>query len=244
MFLLVSLTTFSARQAVVKTLSIAAATDLRSVLEELKPLFEAQHPGASLQFSFGASASLAVQIQQGAPFDLFLSADTGFPSALAEDTMFTYATGRLVLWVRNDLGVDTARDALRVLLNPDIKHIAIANPKVDPHGRCAEATLRNTGLYETVSARLVFGEHVVQTAQDLQSGTAEAGFISLPQSRHPALYRAGRSWTVPQGMYPVLKQGGVLLKRSNQITLTAAFRDFLLGPEGRACFLKQGFGVP
>ena len=230
-----------------QVLSIAAAADLRPAMNDLKAAFEAKHPGVKLEPSFGASGSLAAQIRQGAPYDLYLSADLAFPAGLAaaglaRGPVFTYATGRLVLWVRNDLGLDPVRDGLKVLGSPAVKHIALANPVVAPYGRSAEAVLKRAGIHEALAARLVFGESLTQTAQFLQSGAAEAGFLSEAQARLPVLARGGQVWRVPQDLYPVLHQGGILLKGPG--ALAEAFRAFLLTGEGGVILLRSGYGAP
>ena len=231
-------------------LAIAAAGDLRGVLEEIKTRFEVGHPTVQLQLSFGASGSLTAQIQQGAPFDLFLSADTGFPERLqkaglvTQEGLFPYATGSLTLWVRKELGLNPARDGLKVLLNPAVKRIATANPQVAPYGRAGEAALRQAGIYEGVQPRLVFADNIAQAAQFLQSGTAEAGLISGAQANHPALRSSGLLWLVPAQAYPPLRQAGVILKRTAHPSQAAAFRAFFTGPEGQAILTQHGFGKP
>ena len=230
--------------------AIAAAGDLRGVLDDLKAGFEGRHPGVQLQLTFGASGALTAQLQQGAPFDLFLSADTGFPESLEKaglvsaEGVFPYATGRLVLWVRKDLGLDPGRDGLKVLLNPAIRKIATANPQTAPYGRAGEAALRGCGLYDAVHARLVFADNIAQAAQYLQAGTAEAGLISFSQAAHPALMGSGVLWRVPADAYPPLRQAGVILKRTGYLEQARAFRAFLVGPEGQAILVRHGFGRP
>lgn len=231
-----------------QTLTVAAAANLKAVLDAFKPGFEARHSGATLQISLGASGSLVAQIQQGAPFDVFLAADAEFPdkvvaAGLAAGRPFPYATGRLTLWIRKDLGLSPEKEGLKVLLNPAVKRISLANPATAPFGRSAETALKAAGLHEALKARLVFGENIGQAAQFLQAGAAEAGFVSSPQVLVPALAH-GLAWTVPQHLYPVQKQCGVLLKRSAQPALAAAFRDELLGAEAQALFAKLGYGAP
>ena len=240
-----------AAQVPVQVLAIAAAADLRPAMAELQAAFEAGQPGVKLQASFGASGSLAAMIQQGAPYDLYLSADLGFPqrlaaAGLARGPVFSYATGSLALWLRRDLGLDVGRDGLKVLDSPAIKHIALANPALAPYGRSAKAALEQTGRYQALTARLVFGESLTQAGQFLQSGAAEAGFISSAQARLPGLAETGAVWIVPQELYPVQRQGGVVLNRSNKaaLALAEAFRDFLVAGPGRAILQRQGFGSP
>ena len=228
--------------------AVAAAGDLRGVLEELRQGFEAAHPQIQLQLSFGASGSLAAQIQQGAPFDLFLSADEGFPQQLQKQGLalapFPYATGSLVLWARKDLGLDPARDGWQVLSSPAVRKIATANPQTAPYGRAAEAALRQEGIYERVQSRLVFADNIAQAAQFLQTGTAEAGLVSFTQADNPALRQLGTLWQVPAGAYPPLRQAGVILKRSTCVDQAQAFRAYLTGPEGQAVLARRGYGKP
>jgi molybdate transport system substrate-binding protein len=230
--------------------AVAAAGDLRGVLEELKAGFEARRPDIQLQLSFGASGSLTAQILQGAPFDLFLSADEGFPQQLQKAGLvldpgpFPYTTGSLTLWLRKDLALDPARDGWRVLLHPGIRKISIANPQVAPYGRAAEAALRRAGLYDQVKPRLVFAENVAQAAQFLQAGSAEAGLISTTQAEHPALAQTGVLWRVPADTHPPLRQAGVILRRSLCPAQARAFQAYLTGPEGQALLARHGYGKP
>ena len=229
---------------------VAAAGDLRGVLEELKAGFEARRPDVQLQLSFGASGSLTAQILQGAPFDLFLAADEGYPeqvrkAGLAADAgPFPYATGSLTLWVRKDLGLDPVRDAWKVLTSNRIQKIAIANPQVAPYGRAAEAALRHEALYDAVKPRLVFADNIAQAAQFCQTGTAEAGLLSAAQANNPALRTMGIAWKVPADAYPPLRQAGVILKRTPYLEQAQAFQAYLVGPDGQGILAKHGFAKP
>ena len=232
--------------------AIAAAGDLRGVLEELKAGFEAGHPDAQLQLSFGSSGSLTAQILQGAPFDLFLSADEGFPGQLQKAGLvsaqgpFVYATGCLTLWVRKDLGLDLdlARDGWKVLASPKIQKISTANPQVAPYGRSAEAALRHAKIYDQVKPRLVFADNIAQAAQFLQVGAAEAGLISAAQAENPRLSETGQTWKVPADAYPVLRQAGVILQRSQCQDLARSFQAYLTGKAGQDLLARHGYGKP
>jgi molybdate transport system substrate-binding protein len=228
--------------------AVAAAGDLRGVLEELKAGFEAGHPGVQLQLSYGASGSLTAQILQGAPFDVFLAADEGFPAQLQKagltEVPFPYAMGSLVLWVRKDLALDPARDGWKVLLSPSVKKVSTANPRTAPYGRSAEAALRSAGIYDQVKARLVFADNIAQAAQFLQTGAAEAGLVSAAQANNPVLRQQGAVWTVPAAAYPPLRQAGVILKRSPAQDQARAFRDFIVGPDAQAVLARHGYGKP
>jgi molybdate transport system substrate-binding protein len=229
--------------------AVAAAGDLRGVLEQLKATYEGRHPEVKLQLSFGASGSLTAQIQQGAPFDIFLAADSGFPEALVKaglvsaDGLFPYATGSLVLWLRRDLKLDP-KAGLSVLLQPTVRKVASANPQLAPYGRAGEAALRQAGLFEAVKARLVLADNIAQAAQWLQTGAAEAGLISFAQASHPALARTGLTWKVPADAFPPLRQSGVILKRSACLEQARAFMAYLVGAEGQALLAGHGYGRP
>ena len=233
-----------------RLLAVAAAGDLRGTLEDVKRAFEARHPGTRVDLSFGASGSLTAQILQGAPFDVFLSADTGFPEQIRQAGMaspegpFPYAKGFLTLWVRREFRLNPAAAGLRVLLDPRLKRIALANPKVAPYGRAAEKALQKAGTMEALKARIVFGDNIAQAAQFLQTGAAEAGLISFSQAHHPALEGAGLAWKVPEEIAPALRQNGVILARSPAPALARTFRDFLVGSEGQALLARHGFARP
>jgi len=228
--------------------AIAAAGDLRGALEEVKAAFEAQRPGTVLKLTFGASGSLTAQIQQGAPFDIFLAADTSFPeivrkAGLATGEPVPYAKGSLTLWIRKDLHLDPAREGLKVLLQPAVKKVATANPQVAPYGRAGEAALRQAGLYEAVKPKLVFADNIAQAAQFLQADSAEAGLISASQARNPVLQDKGLTWTVPSGTHPPIIQAGVILQRAGSPAEAQAFMTFLLGP-GQTILARHGFARP
>ena len=228
-------------------LAIAAAADLRGSLEELAETFQKVNPAVRIQVSYGASGGLAAQIEQGAPFDLFLSADLGYPERLVQAGLTTqegvsrYATGELILWVRKELA---RKEGLQVLTNPAIKRIALANPRLAPYGRAGEEALKKSGLYGAVQARLIFAENVTQAAQYLSTGAAEAGLISRSQARQQTLRETGWVWPVPQEFYTPLQQGAVVLARTTYPNEARAFLAYLLGPSGQAILARNGFGKP
>jgi molybdate transport system substrate-binding protein len=244
-----SLLAFAACAAFAQPLRIAAAASLQGSLDEVARAFEASHSGVKVEISYGASGSLTTQIQQGAPFDLFLAADMAYPARAAENghgrgPVFAFVAGRLVLWVRKDLTLDPSKDGLAVLRDPRFKHIALANPKLAPYGAAAEAALRSAGLWDALQPRLVFGGNIAQTAQYLQVGAAGAGFIAASEARHPDLKAKGLAWTVPETLHPRLTQGGILLTNGSAPALADAFAAFLPGAEAQAIFARYGFGKP
>lgn len=217
-------------------------------MDEIVTAFETAQPGPKVEVSYGASGSLTAQIQQGAPFDLFLSADMDYPTKAAGNgagrgEVFAYARGRLVLWVRKDLGLDPSLGPL-VLKDARIHHIALANPRLAPYGAAAEATLRPAGMWEALQPKLAFGGNIAQTAQYLQVGAAEAGFIAASEAHHPALRDLGLTWIVPESMHPPLIQGGVLLSHGAQPARAAAFVAYLRSEIGQAILARFDFGKP
>lgn len=235
--------------AAVRTLHVAAASDLQPALETLLRAFREQHPDLQVVVAYGSSGSLAAQLEQDAPFDLFLAADRGYPQrviaagkAAAEDE-FVYAIGHVVLWSPTGSNCDVAR-GLEALRDPAVRKIAIADPQVAPYGRAAVAVLEHYGLLEEVEARLVRGENVSQAAQFAASGAADAALISLSQARGPKLDGRGAFWQVPSEAHPVLEQGGVILSRAADRAAAEALRAFLLGPVGGELLVRFGFDLP
>jgi len=231
------------------TLSVAAAANLKSAFEEVARLFQAKHPGVEVKATFGASGTFFAQIANGAPFDLFLSADSEFPAkvveqGLADGKAFTYAYGKLVVWVPKDSKLDLDGKGLAALADPSVRKIAIANPDVAPYGRAARAALEKAGVYESVKARLVMGQNVNQAAQFAQSGNAQAAFLPLSLASVPPLSTEGRAWLVPPGSHPRVEQAGVVLQGTKQPALARELAAFLVGDAARQVFARNGYDLP
>lgn len=228
---------------------IAAAADLNFAFKELVSVFE-QKTGDHVKLSLGSSGNFFSQIQNGAPYDLYFSADIRYPQKLVEsgqgvaDSLYAYAIGRIVLWVPTRSPITVEQKGLEVLLDGSIKKIAIANPKHAPYGRAAVAALEKAGLYERVKDRLVFGENISQAAQFVESGAADAGIIALSLARAPSMRAAGQYWEIPAEFHPPLEQGVIQLKGARQPTVARNFLEFLKGSEGRAIMTRYGFVVP
>ena len=164
---------------------IAAASDLRFALVEIVARLHQLEPTFDVQVTYGSSGTFFAQLINGAPFDLFLSADSDYPKQLAlrgltlPGSEFTYAVGRLAVWVPAASPLDVEKNGLQTLVDPRVRHVAIANPVTAPYGRAAEAAMRKAGLYDRVRPKLVLGENVAQALQFVQSSSADAGIIAL-----------------------------------------------------------------
>jgi molybdate transport system substrate-binding protein len=238
---------FSVFSVPAQTLHVAAASDLQFVFPDLAAQYEKQS-GVKLTITYGSSGNFFSQIQNGAPFDLFFSADVGYAqklitSRLADpESLQVYAIGRLVLWLPPDSPLDPA-PGLKILFDPRIQKIAIANPEHAPYGRAAVAALQHAGIFEQVKPKLVFGENISQAAQFVQSGSAQAGLIALSLATSPGM-KSGKQWLIPADEYPQIEQGVVLLQVSPEKKAARNFLEFLKTSVARATFERYGFFLP
>jgi len=232
-----------------REINVAAAADLSAALQEVATSYE-KRTGVVVKLSFGASGALTQQIQNGAPFDVFFSADMDYPRQLIAGaqadvaTLYRYAVGRLVLWVPKDSPLDIEHKSMDVLFDPSVKKIAMANPQHAPYGRAAEAALKHFGLYEKLGDRLVLGENVAQAAQFVESGNAQAGFVALAHAVAPAMRGKGKYWVVPAEAYPQLDQGVVLISHSAHQKDAEAFLRFVKTEEVAGVLRRYGFTSP
>jgi molybdate transport system substrate-binding protein len=232
-----------------REVTVAAAADLSSALQEIAADYQ-KRSGVAVKLSFGASGALTRQIQNGAPFDLFFSADMDYPRQLIAGgeadgaTLYRYAVGQLVLWVPKDSPLDVVRKGMDVLLDPFVKKISIGNPEHAPYGRAAVAALKHYGLYEKVSERLVLGENVSQAAQFVESGSAQVGFVALAHAVAPAMQGKGKYWIVPAEAYPRLEQGVLVISSSPRKQDATAFLDYVKSAEAAAVLQRYGFTLP
>ncbi len=230
-------------------LVVAAAADLNPALQEISDLYE-KKTGVKVKLSFGASGALTQQIQNGAPFDLFFSADMDYPRHLIAAgtadgaTLYQYAEGRLVLWVPSDSPMEIEHKGMQILLDPAVKKISIANPQYAPYGRAAVASLKHYGLYDQVADRLVLGENISQAAQFVESGNAQAGFMALARVASPAMKGRGKYWEVPADAHPALAQGVVVISMSRYKKEAAQFLEYIKTKESRELLSKYGFTLP
>jgi molybdate transport system substrate-binding protein len=230
-------------------LVVAAAADLSTALREITQDYE-KKTNVTVTLSFGASGALTQQIQNGAPFDLFFSADMDYPRQLIaaghadSPSLYQYAVGKLVLWVPADSALDVEHAGMSILLDASVKKVAIANPQHAPYGRAAVAALKHYGLYDRVADRLVLGENVSQAAQFVESGNAQAGFVALAHALAPGMQGKGKYWEIPADAYPQLSQGVVVLTQSPHKNEAAEFVEYIKTKEAAQVFRKYGFTVP
>jgi molybdate transport system substrate-binding protein len=227
------------------TVRVAAASDLRFALDEVMKGFRSANPEISIEPSYGSSGNFFAQIRQGAPFDVFLSADAEYTRRLfaegVSEAPFAYAIGRLALVVRKDSGLDP-RGFGDLLRSPAIRRVAIANPAHAPYGRAAEAALRTWRVYDAVAPKLVLGDSVSQATQFVDTGAAQAALVALSLVK---VKTAGLVFAeVPETAHPPLDQAGIVLKRSTVTEGARAFQAFITSDTGRSILARYGFGLP
>ena len=219
-------------------LRIAAAADLATCMPALRAGFDGE-----TSVTIGASGNFYAQIRNGAPFDILMSADTGYPQALAAAgladgaSMVIYALGQLVLW-STDPRLKTT-DGLALLTDPAVRRIAIASPEIAPYGRAAKAALQKAGLWERLQGRLVFGENIAQTMQFVESGNAQLGLVSRAHVKERP-----NGWVLPADSYPALEQGAIVTTRGKDHPAAARYLQFLRSERGRALLSGCGFLLP
>lgn len=225
---------------------VAAASDLTFAMAEIIELVENIDPSITVLSTYGSSGQFLQQIVNGAPFDLYLSADVSFPDdvvarGLADASdQFDYAIGRIVVWTtKPELGKPT----LQTLTDPRVRKIAIANPEHAPYGRAAESAIEHAGITDQVSGNLVFGENISQAAEFVLSGSADLGIVALSLVLAEPVRDVG-AWThIPLDAYPTIRQGGVVLKGAQDIEAARTVRDVIMSPQGRAVLARYGFAM-
>jgi molybdate transport system substrate-binding protein len=247
-------TTFAlALPAGAQELKVAAASDLTGAMQKLAPAFE-KRTGVHVSVSLGSSGNFFAQIQNGAPFDVFLSADKSYPEMLVRagraeaGSLTSYARGRLVLWTANSTGLHLPKRAgnvldggLDFLKKPEVRKIAIANPEHAPYGRAAVAAMEHFKVYEQVKPKLVLGENISQTAQFAHSGSADLGFVSLAGALSAAMASSGEYALLSDDSYPPIEQAAIVVAGSRNKEDAQRFLQFLVSREGQAILRDLGF---
>lgn len=228
--------------AIADEVKVAVAANFTAPMQAIAPAFE-QATGHRLVASFGATGQFYAQIQNGAPFDVFLSADDTTPAKLEQEgnsvpgSRFTYAIGSLVLWSANPNYLDGSDAALKA---GQFKHLSIANPKAAPYGLAATQVLAKLGLSEAVKGKLVEGQNITQAHQFVSTGNAELGFVALSQVYQDGKLSSGSAWIVPEAMYDPIRQDALILKPGANNPAAAALVEYLKGPE--AAKVIESFG--
>ncbi|MBM4220476.1 MAG: molybdate ABC transporter substrate-binding protein [Gammaproteobacteria bacterium] len=228
------------------TLTIAAASDLQFAMQEILAGFRSAHPDDTVEVIYGSSGKFTTQIANGAPFDMFFSADISYPRVLEQQGLSSgparpYAVGRIVLW---SLKPELGRLSLKELPAAAIRKFAIANPDHAPYGKRAQEALQQAGVWTALAPKLVRGENIAQTAQFIDSGAADAGIVALSLVLSPALRDRG-AWTmIPDSWHQPLEQGYLITRRAADNPLAAAFADWIGSGEARTVLRRYGFALP
>jgi len=227
-----------------KEILVAAAADLRFAMDSLVVLFRKDNPVLTIKVVYGSSGNFYEQISNGAPFDLFFSADMEYPRKLEEQRktltpVQQYGTGHLVLWSKK---LDPSLAKMNSLLDNSVTRIAIANPAHAPYGKRALESLQYYKLYDKAKARLVMGENISQAAQFLKSGAADIGIIALSLALSPAMQNeGGKYWLIPAEAYQPLQQGYVMLEHARGNAGADKFREFI--GSAKAAPVMKYFGL-
>ncbi|MCG6932030.1 MAG: molybdate ABC transporter substrate-binding protein [Gallionella sp.] len=224
----------------------AVASNFSAPMKQIAALFE-QQSGDTIKLSFGSTGKFYAQIRGGAPFDVFIAADTATPQRLDQagltvnGSRFVYALGKLVLWSAQPNFVD---DKGRVLRNGDYEKLAIADPKLAPYGMAAKQTLEKLAMWNSIRDKLVMGENITQAYQFVATGNAELGFVALSQVMRDGKVSAGSSWLVPPDMYRPIRQSAVLLAVAKDKPAAQAFLDFMKNDKAAAVIRSYGYALP
>ena len=225
-------------------ITVVAASDLMAPISEIVQQFE-RETGHQVRVTLGSSGNFYAQILNGAPFDVFLSADVNYPKELEKagravsGSTFVYGVGQIALWTTKDSKIDVKALGMKALMMPAVKKIAIGNPEHAPYGRAAVAAMQKTNVYEYVKDKLVLGENISQAAQFVHSGAADVGIIALSIALSAPMQQSGVYWIVPRNTYPPLEQGAVLLKHGG--TAAKVFHEWLRSPAAVRILAQYGF---
>ena len=230
---------------------VAAAASMSHPVEEIIDVFE-RETGHTVRLTLGSSGNFYGQIVNGAPFDVFLSADRNYVDRLATEglvepgSLELYAVGRIVVWTRADSGFAPEENGMATLLDPGVRHIAIANPRLAPYGMAAMDAMNYYAVYNGVASRLVRGDNISQAAQFVFSGAAQIGILALSQARAEAM-NDGVYWEVPAEAHNPIEQAMAIVARAREpghLDAVRAFRNAVRGSLGRSILEKYGFSVP
>jgi molybdate transport system substrate-binding protein len=232
---------------IAQEITVAAAADLQFAMQDVAARFQ-KETGKTVKLTYGSSGNFFQQIQNGAPFDVFFSANLDYAKKLdaagltEPGSYYPYAKGKIVIWVRNDSKLDLS-SGVQALLDPSIKKIAVANPEHAPYGQAAVAAMQNDKIYEKVKDKFVLGENISQTASFVVSGGADVGIVALALALSPNMKDKGRYVEVPAGEYPPIEQACVILASSKNKETARQFLAFIKTPAIGDLLRSYGFDV-
>ncbi len=239
---------FFASAAHAGMVSITAASDLQYCMKDIVDAFEAKNPGEKVKLVFGSSGKAFSQIEAGAPYDMYFAADVAYPQKLRKDGFAIsepkpYAIGRMTLWVKKSSGLDPNK-GIQLLFDPRVKKIAIADPAHAPYGRIAVEVMKHYKVYEQAEKKFVLGTNIQQTAQFIQSGAADVGFIAYSLALAPVLEKEGKYMLFPASSHVEITQAYVLLKPAANNNTAQLFEEFVGSADARKIFKRYGFKLP
>jgi len=246
--LLMILSVLAGARGAAQEITVAAAADLQFAMQDIAAKFQ-QQTGTTVKVIYGSSGNFFQQIQNGAPFDMFFSANLDYPKKLnaagliEEGSYYSYARGKIVLWVPGDSKINI-EPGLKVFLDPSVKKVAIANPLHAPYGQAAVAAMQAEGIYDKVKDKLVLGENISQTASFVVSGAADAGVVALSLALSPNMKGKGRYVEIPANEYPPIDQACVILKSSKNKDAAGKFLSFIETARVAEILTTYGFEVP
>jgi molybdate transport system substrate-binding protein len=229
-------------------ITVAAAADLQFVMQDVGARFQ-KETGKTVKLIYGSSGNFAQQLQNGAPFDMFFSANLDYPKRLEAGDLtepgsfYQYAIGKIVIWVPNDSKLDIGL-GLKALLDPAVKKIAIANPEHAPYGKAAVAAMQKKNIYDQVKDKFVLGENISQTATFVASGSADVGIVALSLALSPNMKDKGRFTEIPASDYPAIEQACVIMRSSKNKDVAQQFLKFIQSAPVKELFQKYGFALP
>jgi len=227
---------------------VAAAADLQFAMQDIAAQFQ-KETGKSVEVIYGSSGNFFQQLQNGAPFDVFFSANLDYAKRLEAagltepGSYYQYAKGKIVIWVPNESKVDLS-PGLEALLDPSIKKIAVANPQHAPYGQAAVAAMQKEGIYDKVKDKLVLGENISQTASFVISGSADIGILALSLALSPNMKDKGRYAEIAADQYPPIEQACVIVSSSKNKDVARQFLGFIKTSGMGKLLEKYGFDVP
>jgi len=233
--------------ALAQEITVAAAADLQFAMQDVAARFQ-KETGKTVKLIYGSSGNFFQQIQNGAPFDMFFSANLDFPKKLEAagltepGTYYQYARGRIVIWAPKESKIDLT-SGLKALLDSSVKKIAIANPQHAPYGQAAVAAMQKENVYEHVKEKFVLGENISQTASFVVSGAADVGIVALSLALSPTMKEKGRYLDIPAGEYPPIEQACVILSSSKEKNTARQFLSFMKTPAVAEVLRSYGFDV-